>query len=368
MDGPARDAGHMELDRIIPDPDQPRKDFAPDAIARLADSLKKHGQLQPIRVRWNATVGKWVVISGERRYRAAALAGLKTVACVFVDGELSPSELLQEQMVENCLREDLKPSEQAAAYRQLMNLHGWTAKELSEELHVSEAAISKALKIERLEPELRDQVDSGEIPRTLAPGLAQLDEQDRLETAGRIVAGELTRDQAEEVIRRKVAGARGRGAKPRTSKKPPPPKPKVFRTRAGRVTVEPKSSGAGFNPRRPAGGCRIHPCWDPGLRTGAGGSLNTPCWPAGAAPPSRPWRRSGSTRRCRGGRSRGRGRRRCRVGVASMRGPGGCASRSRIALGRRVAAGVHATPPGSRARRRRAEHDDQVRRGQDRGV
>ncbi len=237
----ARDAGHMELDRIIPDPDQPRKEFASDAIARLAESLKKHGQLQPIRVRWNATVGKWVVISGERRYRAAAVAGLKTVACVFVDGELSPSELLQEQMVENCLREDLKPSEQAAAYRQLMNLHGWTAKELSEELHVSEAAISKALKIERLEPELREQVDAGEIPRTLAPGLAQLDEHDRLETAGRIVAGELTRDQAEEVIRQKVAGAKGRGAKPRTSKKPP--KPKVFRTRSGLVTVEPKASG-----------------------------------------------------------------------------------------------------------------------------
>ena len=70
----------------VPDPDQPRKEFAPDAIARLAESLKKHGQLQPIRVRWNATVGKWVVISGERRYRASAVAGLKTVACVFVDG------------------------------------------------------------------------------------------------------------------------------------------------------------------------------------------------------------------------------------------------------------------------------------------
>src|SRR4051812_41183364 len=60
----ARDAGHMELERIIPDPDQPRKEFAPDAIARLAESLKKHGQLQPIRVRWNASAGKWVVISG----------------------------------------------------------------------------------------------------------------------------------------------------------------------------------------------------------------------------------------------------------------------------------------------------------------
>src|SRR4051812_20790987 len=81
----ARDAGHMEVERIVPDPDQPRKEFSPDAIDRLAASIRKHGQLQPIRVRWDAGLGKWVVISGERRYRAAVQAGLKTVACIFTD-------------------------------------------------------------------------------------------------------------------------------------------------------------------------------------------------------------------------------------------------------------------------------------------
>ncbi len=88
----ARDAGHMEIDRIVPDPDQPRKEFSDDAIERLAASLLKHGQLMPIRVRWNPKIAKWVVISGEhRRFRAATRAGLKTVsACVFADDGLSP--------------------------------------------------------------------------------------------------------------------------------------------------------------------------------------------------------------------------------------------------------------------------------------
>jgi ParB family chromosome partitioning protein len=122
----------MEIDRIVPDLDQPRKEFDPDAIDRLAASLLKHGQLMPIRVRWNGKVGKWVVISGERRYRAAHQAGLKTICCLFNDGEPTPSEIFQEQLIENCLREDLKPIEQARAYRQLMEMHGWTAKQLSE--------------------------------------------------------------------------------------------------------------------------------------------------------------------------------------------------------------------------------------------
>src|SRR6516165_2311835 len=73
-DGRTRDrqAGHMELDRIMPDPDQPRKTFTDESLQQLARSLKTAGQLQPIRVRWNAEHAKWVIISGERRYRAAA--------------------------------------------------------------------------------------------------------------------------------------------------------------------------------------------------------------------------------------------------------------------------------------------------------
>jgi ParB family chromosome partitioning protein len=214
----ARDAGHMEIDRIVPDPDQPRKEFSDDAIERLAASLLKHGQLMPIRVRWNPKIGKWVVISGERRYRAATRAGLRTVACVFADDGLSPSEILQEQIVENLLREDLKPIEQARAYRQLMDLHGWTAKELSGELQVSQGAVSKSLSLLTLPVELQEQVDEGSIPATAAYEVAKVEDKEvQREIARRIVDEDLTRDAAAEVVR-EAAGkptrntkAKGRG-------------------------------------------------------------------------------------------------------------------------------------------------------------
>ncbi len=198
----ARDAGHMEIDRIVPDPDQPRKEFSQDAVERLAASLLKHGQLMPIRVRWNAEIGKWVVISGERRYRAALRAGLKTVACVFADNGLSPSEILQEQIIENLLREDLRPIEQARAYRQLMDLHGWTAKELSGELHVSQGAISKSLSLLTLPAELQDQVEAGAIPATAAYEVAKVEDHEvRRDIVRRIVDEDLTRDGAAEAVR-----------------------------------------------------------------------------------------------------------------------------------------------------------------------
>jgi ParB family chromosome partitioning protein len=209
----ARDAGHMELDRIVPDPDQPRKEFSDDAIERLAASLLKHGQLMPIRVRWNAEIGKWVVISGERRYRAANRAGLKTVACVFADDGLTPSEILQEQIVENLLREDLKPIEQARAYRQLMDLHGWTAKELAGELQVSQGAVSKSLSLLTLPVDLQERVDAGSIPATAAYEVAKVEDQDvQREIARRIVDEDLTRDGAAEAVRE----ASGKPPRPKT--------------------------------------------------------------------------------------------------------------------------------------------------------
>ena len=211
----ARDAGHMEIDRIVPDPDQPRKEFSDDAIDRLAASLLKHGQLMPIRVRWNPAIGKWLVISGERRYRAALRAGLKTVACVFADDGLSPSEILQEQIIENLLREDLKPIEQARAYRQLMDLHGWTAKELSGELHVSQGAISKSLSLLTLPAELQGQVDDGAIPATAAYEVAKVEDREvQREIARRIVDQELTRDATTEAVRE----AAGKPPRPGSSK------------------------------------------------------------------------------------------------------------------------------------------------------
>ena len=202
----AREAGHMELSRIVPDPDQPRKEFSDDAIERLSASLIKHGQLMPIRVRWNPTIAKWVVISGERRYRAAVRAGLTSVACVFAEDGLSNSEILQEQIVENLLREDLKPIEQARAYRQLMDLHNWTAKELSGELQVSQGAISKSLSLLNLPEEFQTQVDQGTIPATSAYEIAKVEDFDKQkDVVRRVVDEKLSRDAVTELVREVVA-------------------------------------------------------------------------------------------------------------------------------------------------------------------
>jgi ParB family transcriptional regulator, chromosome partitioning protein len=234
----AREAGYMEIERVVPDPDQPRKEFDPEAIDRLAASFRKHGQLMPIRVRWDAALSRWVVISGERRYRAAVQAGLKTVCCIFADGELTASEILQEQLIENCLREDLKPIEQARAYRQLMEMHGWTAKQLADELHVSKSEVSKALALLSLPDDLQARVDEGAIQASAAYEVARLpDESAQRAVAERIVAEKMTRDHAVRAVREAAAGPKGRGGTPaRTSRRRPVAH--VFRVAGAKVTVD----------------------------------------------------------------------------------------------------------------------------------
>ena len=86
----SKNAAEIPVDRIGPDPDQPREEFDAEALGRLAESLKTRGQLQPIRVRWDEEQGAYVIVCGERRWRAAELAGLPTMSCVIVDGPGRP--------------------------------------------------------------------------------------------------------------------------------------------------------------------------------------------------------------------------------------------------------------------------------------
>ena len=85
----------LPLDRVAPDPDQPRKEFDPEGLDRLAASLKTQGQVQPIRVRWNESVNRWIIIAGERRWRAAQIAGLETIAAVEAQGRSTPTQSLR---------------------------------------------------------------------------------------------------------------------------------------------------------------------------------------------------------------------------------------------------------------------------------
>ena len=211
-DGRTRDrlAGHMELDRIIPDPAQPRKFFAEESLAQLARSLKSAGQLQPIRVRWSEEHLKWVIISGERRYRAAILAGLKTIACSFVDKPLTESEIRQESLIENLLRDDLRPIEAAEGYRELMALNDWTIQQVAEALNITKGTVSKALALLKLPADIQVQIDAGELSASSGYEISRLKSEDaQRELVQKVVDQGLDRDETGEVV--------GKTARPKKS-------------------------------------------------------------------------------------------------------------------------------------------------------
>src|SRR5262249_21460224 len=167
-------AGIIDLNQVMPDPDQPRQHFAEEEIDRLAESMKAKGQLQNIRVRWSEKHGKWVIISGERRYRAALKAGLPTLKCEFVERQLSEAEVLEDQLIENCLREDLNALEQALSFSRLKQLKGCTQEELARSLSVSMSHVSKTLAVLDLPEDLQAEVKSGALPGAVAYEISRL--------------------------------------------------------------------------------------------------------------------------------------------------------------------------------------------------
>jgi ParB/RepB/Spo0J family partition protein len=152
----------IELARIVADP-QHRETFTQESLEQLAASLKEHGQKQPIRVRWEASRERYVIIAGERRFRAAQLAGWQNMECSIADAAMTADEILVEQLVENLHREDLKPSERAKAYGDLMARKGWTCREAADALHVGAATVSRLLAVNDMPLELRQQLDAGDI-------------------------------------------------------------------------------------------------------------------------------------------------------------------------------------------------------------
>jgi ParB family transcriptional regulator, chromosome partitioning protein len=216
-----KDALAIRLDQITPDPDQPRKEFDQKALDDLAESLKSRGQLQPIRVRWEETMVRWVVIAGERRYRAAIQAGLATLMCIEATGPQTPDDILEDQLVENCLREDLKPIEQARAFRALMDRRGWSHRQIAEHLHIAHGTVTRAVAMLDLPLEVQDRVEGGELSPSAAYQISQIEDADaQRAVADRIALEGLKRDEVVEVVRQAIGRsvkttAKGRGAKPK---------------------------------------------------------------------------------------------------------------------------------------------------------
>jgi ParB family chromosome partitioning protein len=212
----ARNAFEVPVDKIVPDPNQPRKVFAPEDLQDLADSIRGRGLLQPIRVRWDEEREKYVIVAGERRWRAAIMAGRPAITCVVVEGEMAEAEILLDQLVENCIRADLRPIEQAEAFKALMDAKGWSAARLAEELHVRDSTVFKALALLELPGEVRAKVASGEIKPATAYELSQLEgPEEQVAMAGRVIAEKLTRDQAAAAVREKTGRGEASGRKGR---------------------------------------------------------------------------------------------------------------------------------------------------------
>lgn len=189
---PLRTFGSVEVDRIIPDPAQPRTEFDTDEIERLASSIRAHGQLHPIRVRWEEAASKWIIVTGERRWRATKAAGLPAIDCYFVDGDVTEAELREQQLVENLLRSDLKPLEEAKAYQALMDLNTWNGKQVAAALRVTTSRVSRSLALLDLPVDVQQQVDAGTLPKSSAYELSKLaDKKAQSELAAKAASGTL---------------------------------------------------------------------------------------------------------------------------------------------------------------------------------
>ena len=194
---PGRNYGSVPIKQVIPDPSQPRTEFNEDALQELSASFASKGQLQPIRVRWLENEGKWTIIAGERRWRAAQIAGLATIDCYFHDGGLTPSEILEEQIIENLQRRSLQPLEEARSFQALIKMNMWKKKEVASALGIHPAKVSRALKLLKLPADIQAKIEAGELPARTAYEISKLDDESQQRAMLSAVSSEgLTNQQA----------------------------------------------------------------------------------------------------------------------------------------------------------------------------
>ncbi|HEX9014437.1 MAG TPA: ParB/RepB/Spo0J family partition protein [Chloroflexota bacterium] len=199
----------IDLDAVSPNPKQPRTVMDEAALAELADSIRQHGILQPLIVTRSGS--GYTLVAGERRWRAARLAGLSTVPALVKD--TSPSQLLEVALVENIQRQDLGPLEEAAAYKQLIEDLGLTQEEAARRVGKSRSAVANSLRLLNLLPEAKEALEQGLITgghaRTLL-SLATPEEQRKLLKA--MLSTHFTVRAAEESARRSAPRQQARAA------------------------------------------------------------------------------------------------------------------------------------------------------------
>lgn len=206
------DLTRLPVREIEPDPDQPRKNFDEDAMAALAESIGENGLLQPIAVRAKKTGPGYVIIAGERRWRAARLAGLDEVPVIIKD--VTDEQAAALALIENLQREDLDPIEVAEGCRQLIDKYGLTQESAAKKLGKSRSAVTNSLRLLALPEDVRRMVSGGKLSFGHAKVLLGLPNEDLMrQAAAEVAAQNLNVRQTEALCKKLTKPARPPKAK-----------------------------------------------------------------------------------------------------------------------------------------------------------
>jgi len=203
-----RSTKYIALDRIIVK-EQVRTHFDESKIRELAHSLEIKGQQQAIVVYWSDDDDRYVVICGERRYRAAKMACFETLRCTVHPHKPSSGERVELQLIENAIRSDLNPIEEANSYKELQVQYNESANQVAQRIGKNQSTISRFLRLLSLPDNIQQKIAAGEIPTSVAREMVKLkNDEEQQAMAERYLTGKLTTAQAQVQIAKKS----GRGA------------------------------------------------------------------------------------------------------------------------------------------------------------
>lgn len=187
----------VDLSSIYPNPDQPRKNFDPDALDELAQSIRHHGVIMPLIV--NKEAKGYMIIAGERRYRASKLAGIKKVPVIVKN--YTARQIKEISLIENLQREDLNPIEEATAMRALMEDYGMTQDELADRIGKSRPSITNTLRLLQLSPEVIRLVETGALSSGHARAIITVPAEEQIKMANRFVKDGCSVREAEQQVK-----------------------------------------------------------------------------------------------------------------------------------------------------------------------
>ena len=189
----------IPINDIEPNRDQPRREFDEQALQELADSIAAHGILQPLLLR-PFPDGGYQIVAGERRWRAARMAGLREIPAVI--REMTEQEVMELALIENLQREDLSPLEEAMGYQALMEQYGFTQEDVARSVGKSRPVVANALRLLNLPEEVRDMLSEGLISAGHARTLLSFpDEDSMIDAAKQVVLRDLTVRDLERMAR-----------------------------------------------------------------------------------------------------------------------------------------------------------------------